>query len=100
MGSNIYLTKDAPRFIQGHSVVLGYIVFFLFGGSLITTLMLRWENSKRVRGQRDVWTEGKTAQEMDDLGDMRFARVNLKLSITLTFPGRVSCILCDSFEVG
>jgi hypothetical protein len=71
VASNIYVSKDAPRYQQGHGVVLGYLVVFLFGGSIITTLYLRAENKKRVTGRRDAWADGKSTAEVEKLGDMR-----------------------------
>jgi hypothetical protein len=85
MGSNVYLTKDAPRFIQGHSVVLAYVVLFLFGGSLVTTVLLRLENNKRIGGHRNKWIEGMTEEEIRMLGDMKYESAILILDET-DFP--------------
>jgi hypothetical protein len=71
VSSNIYRTKDAPHFYPGHGTVLGYLTIFLFGGSIVTTLLLRAENKKRVNGQRDNWLEGKTASQLEIQGDKR-----------------------------
>lgn len=71
VSSNIYRTPDAPRFIPGHSVVLAYETVFLLGGSVVQYLLLKRENAKRRRGERDVWVEGKTEQEIEKLGDWR-----------------------------
>ena len=72
MGSNVYLKKDGPRFFAGHSVILVYIVAFVFGGSLLTTVLLRLENKKRLVGKRNIWIEGKTPEEIQSLGDKMF----------------------------
>jgi hypothetical protein len=71
VSSNIYRTKDAPQFYPGHSVVLAYLTVFLFGGSIVTTLLLRAENKKRVQGKRDHWAEGKTPEQLEIAGDKR-----------------------------
>jgi hypothetical protein len=51
--------------------VLAYLVLFLFGGSIMTTTLLRSENKKRLEGKRDGWTAGKTPHEIEMLGDKR-----------------------------
>jgi hypothetical protein len=71
VSSNIYRAADKPRYLPGHGVVLGYLGVFLVGGSLITHLLLRAENTKRRNGQRDIWIQGKTEQEIAKLGDQR-----------------------------
>lgn len=69
VSSNIYY--DSPRYLVGHGVVLGYMAVFLFGGSLLMTLLLRLENARRLRGDRNHWVEGKTQTEIEALGDKR-----------------------------
>jgi MFS family permease len=72
VSSNIYNTDtDGPRFIPGHSVVLAYMAIFLWGGSLVLYLLLKRENAKRVRGERNHWIEGLTVEEIRNLGDKR-----------------------------
>lgn len=71
VSSNIYRTKDKPKFYLGHAVVLAYMTLFLFGGSIITRFMLQAENKKRAAGKRDHWVEGKTQEQIADLGDER-----------------------------
>lgn len=71
VSSNIYRAADKPRFMPGHSVVMGYLVLFLFGGSVLQYLLLRRENSLRLAGKRDHWAEGKTHEEKAMLGDKR-----------------------------
>lgn len=71
MSSNVYLAKQKPRYLTGHGVVLGYLSVFLVGGSLVTHLLLRAENAKRRNGQRDIWVQGKSKQEIAKLGDQR-----------------------------
>ncbi|KAJ8130798.1 hypothetical protein O1611_g2830 [Lasiodiplodia mahajangana] len=69
VSSNIYF--DAPRYLEGHGVVLAYMILFLFGGSILMTTLLRIENKKRREGKRDYLAEGKTEAELDRMGDGR-----------------------------
>ncbi|KAI0515274.1 major facilitator superfamily domain-containing protein [Xylaria bambusicola] len=69
VSSNIYF--DPPRYLQGHGVVLAYMIIFLFGGSILMTTLLRVENKKRLEGKRDYLAEGKSEAELDLLGDRR-----------------------------
>lgn len=69
ISSNIYF--DSPRFRQGHGICLAYMVIFLFGGSTLMTILLRMENAKRRRGERDHLIQGKTEKEIEKLGDLR-----------------------------
>ncbi|KAJ5670806.1 uncharacterized protein N7477_006169 [Penicillium maclennaniae] len=71
VSSNIYRDQDAPRFYPGHGVVLAYLVLFLCGGSILQYFLLRRENRKRVRGDRDHWTEGLDQSQIELLGDKR-----------------------------
>jgi hypothetical protein len=69
VSSNIFF--QSPRYFVGHGVILAYMALFLFGGSLLMTLLLRRENAKRRRGERDHWVVGKTDKEVEALGDKR-----------------------------
>lgn len=69
VSSNIYI--NGPRFFEGHGVIMGYMAVFLFGGSVLMTLLLRRENAKRLRGERDHWVADKTQEEIEALGDLR-----------------------------
>jgi MFS family permease len=71
VSSNIYRQKDKPRFFLGHGVVLAYLTLFLFGGSMVTRTMLAAENKKRREGKRDGWVEGKSEQEVLEMGDRK-----------------------------
>lgn len=71
VSSNIYRTKDGPRFKPGHGTVLGYVTLFLLGGSALQYLLLRNENRKRRNGERDYLIEGKSEAEIEKLGDRR-----------------------------
>lgn len=71
VSSNIYRGKDAPNFYPGHGTVLGYLTVFLLGGSILQTILLRIENRKRRRGERDYRIQGLTPSQIDLLGDQR-----------------------------
>lgn len=71
VSSNIYRGRDKPTFYPGHGTVLAYLVVFLFGGSILQYFLLRRENAKRRRGERDHWVEGLDETEIRMLGDMR-----------------------------
>ncbi|KAK4098578.1 MFS general substrate transporter [Parathielavia hyrcaniae] len=69
VSSNVYF--DGPRFAQGHGVMIGYLAVCLFGGSVAMSLLLRRENARRRRGERDHWVQGLTEREIEELGDRR-----------------------------
>jgi len=71
VSSNIYRTKDKPRYFLGHGVVLAYLTIWLLGGSIATRILLARENQKRMQGHRDAWIQGKNEQEVEDMGDQR-----------------------------
>ncbi|CAA9964615.1 Pantothenate transporter liz1 [Pyrenophora teres f. maculata] len=71
VSSNIYRSKDKPRYFLGHGVVLAYLSLWLLGGSIATRILLARENRKRVQGLRDAWVEGKSEQEVEEMGDGR-----------------------------
>lgn len=48
----IYLSKDAPRYVLGHSVCIGALVL-CFLTVCAQMVYCRWENKKRESGQRD-----------------------------------------------
>jgi MFS family permease len=91
VASNIYPTKDAPNYYRGHGTVLGYLVVFLFGGSVVNTVLLRAENRKRMRGERDGW-RAKSARDVEVMGDERFGRL-----MTGCFGLWLTCIGPTSF---
>ncbi|RYP23347.1 hypothetical protein DL767_008843 [Monosporascus sp. MG133] len=66
---NIY--RNGPSYLEGHGVVMAYLIVFLFGGSLLMTTLLRAENKRRRAGERDYLLEGKGQQEIAVLGDKR-----------------------------
>jgi MFS family permease len=53
IGTFVYLKKDAPRYVLGHSVCLGAMVICYFL-TLAQMAYLRWENGRRETGQRDA----------------------------------------------
>lgn len=69
VSSNIYY--NTPRFSEGHGVVMAYMAVFLFGGSVLMTVLLRRENAARRRGDRDHLIVGLTDKEIVALGDQR-----------------------------
>ncbi|KAF1949030.1 MFS general substrate transporter [Byssothecium circinans] len=71
VSSNIYNKPDSPRYLTGHAIVFAYMFVCLFGGSVATHILLKRENKLRKAGKRDSWIEGKSAQEIFDLGDRR-----------------------------
>ncbi|KAF7596259.1 hypothetical protein BBP40_002403 [Aspergillus hancockii] len=71
VSSNIYRGDDAPKFYPGHGTVLAYLVLFLFGGSVVQYILLRRENTKRRRGDRDHWVHGLDQRQIERLGDKR-----------------------------
>lgn len=52
--------------------MLAYLLLFLTGGSTLLHVLLRRENAKRRRGERDYLAEGKTEDEVQALGDVRY----------------------------
>lgn len=63
-----YLPADAPDYHQGNSLNLGTTsAICLF--TIIGAIYIRWENEKRTSGQRDYRLEGKTAKELEELGN-------------------------------
>lgn len=69
VSSNIFF--NGPRFFEGHGVVIAYLSLFLFGGSVLMTVLLRRENTKRLRGERDYMVQGLSQAQIQQLGDMR-----------------------------
>ncbi|KAH6619397.1 major facilitator superfamily domain-containing protein [Chaetomium sp. MPI-SDFR-AT-0129] len=69
VSSNIYFHD--PRYPEGHGVIAAYLALFLLGGSVLMTILLRLENRRRQRGERDHWVEGLSQTEIEKLGDQR-----------------------------
>lgn len=47
-----YLAKDAPRYMLGHAIQLGYLSLG-FIVTLVLIILMHRENNKRERGERD-----------------------------------------------
>ncbi|KAI0581696.1 UhpC Sugar phosphate permease [Pyrenophora tritici-repentis] len=71
VSSNIYDSKEKPHYRTGHSIVLAYQFLFLFGGTVFMHFALKRENRLRKEGKRDIWIQGKTELEIEEMGDMR-----------------------------
>lgn len=69
VSSNVYF--NSPRFPEGHGVIAAYLAVFLFGGSVLMSVLLRRENARRRRGDRDHWVQGLSEKEVEELGDRR-----------------------------
>lgn len=69
VSSNIYFR--APRYLEGHSTVMAYMIICLLGGSTLMTFLLRRENAARRAGERDHLTAGMDEKEAEMLGDKR-----------------------------
>jgi hypothetical protein len=65
VSSNVYRSQDTPWYTLGHAIQLGYIVI-AFIATLLLTLLLRAENRRRGRGERDeVILTGEKPREFD-----------------------------------
>ncbi|KAJ9609686.1 hypothetical protein H2200_006014 [Cladophialophora chaetospira] len=97
--SNVYRRKDAPRFIAGHAVVIGYLGIALFGGSVLQHLLLRRENRLRKAGARNHLLEGKSESELNLMGDQRpdfiYIFYCIKLRAKCVYPEHDSTKLPD-----
>ncbi|KAG9224116.1 hypothetical protein CCMSSC00406_0006784 [Pleurotus cornucopiae] len=62
-----YLPQDAPNYHNGNSLNLATSIFVCLL-ALIGILYIRWENAKRARGERDYRLEGKTQEQLENLG--------------------------------
>ncbi|KAI5308774.1 hypothetical protein KEM55_004900, partial [Ascosphaera atra] len=69
VSSNVYRGQDKPQYYPGHGVVLAYLTVFLLGGTIVQYILLRRENTKRRRGDRDCRALGLTHEEVMALGD-------------------------------
>lgn len=64
MSSNFYREKDAPKYILGHSVELGFVV-----AGILALILMRLCYS-RINAKRDhEGTGALTEQEMSEMGD-------------------------------
>lgn len=69
VSSNIYF--NAPRFFEGHAVVIAYQALCTFGGTAAMAYLMHKENVRRKAGERDHLAEGKTTREVEAMGDAR-----------------------------
>ncbi|RFU35009.1 hypothetical protein B7463_g1318, partial [Scytalidium lignicola] len=69
VSSNIYY--QSPKFTVGHATIMGYMIVCLFGGSILTTILLRRENAARLSGKRDHLIQGLNEKQIEALGDQR-----------------------------
>jgi hypothetical protein len=69
VSSNVFF--NGPRFNEGHGTILAYMFGGVFCGSLLMYVMLARENKKRLAGERDHAVEGKSAEEIHEMGDKR-----------------------------
>ncbi len=68
MSSFIYPDTDKPRFIRGHAICLSLAAF----SSIVFGLMAVWfmrANKRRAEGKEDWKLEGKTEEEIAEMGD-------------------------------
>lgn len=71
VSSNIYISKEGPRFWTGHGTVLAYLIVCLMGGTIFMHVMLRMENARRRSGKRDNMHAGMTRDQIWVAGDNR-----------------------------
>jgi MFS family permease len=55
--ANIYRSRDKPRYVLGHAIVLAYIAIGLIS-SIVFFVLLKRENARRDRGERDEVIRG------------------------------------------
>jgi len=68
VSSNVYRTRDKPWYTLGHGIVLMYIVIGWIT-TVITIFLLRRENAKRERGERDEIIRGVNDSRVEKLQD-------------------------------
>jgi hypothetical protein len=68
MASNFYRAEDAPRYVLGHALELGFIAAGIIAG-LILVLNYRRINTKREKQVAEGAHNGYTPEEMSALGD-------------------------------
>lgn len=79
VGSNVYQNRDAPRFLPGHGICMGFLAVFLFGGSILHRALLVRENNAKLAGKRDHLVQGKSEAEIALVGDRRYVFLPLIL---------------------
>jgi hypothetical protein len=63
MASNFYRTKDAPQYILGHSLELGFVVV-----GMIATVIMRF-TYQRINRKRDRIDPSQYPADPDAMGD-------------------------------
>lgn len=69
VSSNVFL--NPPHYWAGHSTIVAYFFTGVFLGSLTMYFGLKRANKKKLAGERDYLIEGKTEQEIHEMGDIR-----------------------------
>ncbi|RVD80425.1 uncharacterized protein DFL_008322 [Arthrobotrys flagrans] len=68
MSAYLYPAKDGPRFVKGHAVTIAMLsVGIMAYGALLTYYIS--ENKARDAGKRDHLIEGKSEEEINEMGD-------------------------------
>lgn len=68
MASNFYRSNDAPRYILGHALEIGFITAGIIAAS-IQIVSYKKVNVKRGRAIANAEHNGYTPEELSDLGD-------------------------------
>lgn len=68
MASNFYRAEDAPRYLLGHALELGFIVAGILA-LLILVFNYKRINAKRERQVAEGEHNGYTPEELGELGD-------------------------------
>lgn len=68
MASNFYRAEDAPRYLLGHALELGFIVAGILG-LLVLVFNYKRINAKRERQMAEGAHNGYTPEELGELGD-------------------------------
>lgn len=62
-----YMSSQAPEYTAGHIINLVAGVVVIISASLLT-INMRWQNRQRALGKRDYLLEGRTPEEIAQLG--------------------------------
>lgn len=64
----LYPAKEGPRFIKGHAVTMAMVAFALACYVILWAYLGRL-NSRRDKGEEDYLMEGKSEEEIAEMGD-------------------------------